>query len=155
MTTFKNILLGIVLLPLLVWAEDENDSPARVHETLGDYDTVRAFLFAEIEGRGLVINRVGDVNAMLGRTAGAVGATTTAFLNAEAVLFCKADLSHNITHADPRNVVLCPYAIVIYETRAEPGVIKLGYRSTGETFVAVRVINRLLEEIIESTISFE
>ena len=130
----------------------KNTGVARVYQTPGDYETVRAFLLAEIEQRGLVVNRIGNVNDMLGRTAGAVGATVTAFLNAEAVLFCKADLSHNITHADPHNVVLCPYSIVIYETRAEPGTIYLGYRGFDAGFPAVRIVNRLLDEIIRHAI---
>lgn len=135
----------------------EADAPrtigvARVHQTAGDYETVKAFLLAEIQQRGLVVNRIGDVNDMLGRTAGAVGATVTAFLNAEAILFCKADLSHNITHANPHNVVLCPYSIVVYETRAEPGTIYLGYRASGEGDPAVRIVNRLLDDIIRRAI---
>ena len=139
-----------------VWSE-EADAPrtigvARVYQTAGDYETVKAFLLAEIQQRGLVVNRIGDVNDMLGRTAGAVGATVTAFLNAEAILFCKADLSHNITHANPHNVVLCPYSIVIYETRAEPGTIYLGYRASGEGSPAVRIVNRLLDDIIRRAI---
>ena len=46
--------------------------------------------------------------------------TVTAYRHAEAILFCKADLSHNITSADLHNIVLCPYSIVIYVNH-DPG----------------------------------
>ncbi len=138
---------------LLVGTESPHTSgPARVYQTWGDYETIKAFLLAEIRGRGLVVNRIGDVNDMLGRTAGAVGATITAYRNAEAILFCKADLSHNITNANIHNIVLCPYSIVIYEPRSQPGTIFLGYRGTGSEFPAVRIINRLLDEIIQQVV---
>ncbi len=126
--------------------------PARVYQTSGDYQTIKAFLLAEIRGRGLVVNRIGDVNDMLGRTAGAVGATVTAYRHAEAILFCKADLSHNITNANIHNIVLCPYSIVIYEPRSRPGTVFLGYRGTGSELPAVRIINRLLDEIIQQVV---
>lgn len=139
----------------VAWAGPEPPmtiGPARVYQTSGDYETIKAFLLAEISGRGLVVNRIGDVNDMLGRTAGAVGVTVTAYRHAEAILFCKADLSHNITSANIHNIVLCPYSIVIYEPRARPGTIFLSYRATGAALPAVRIVNRLLDSIIRQVV---
>ena len=142
------VLVGI-LTSVPAWADKVHVSgPAHVYETWGDYETIRAFLLAEIRGRGMVINRIGDVNDMLGRTAGAVGATVTVYRNAEAILFCKADLSHNLTALNLHNIVLCPYSITIYEPRSAPGTIYLGYRYSASEDPAVKLIARLLDEII-------
>jgi uncharacterized protein (DUF302 family) len=145
---FRLVVLGVVLGGSVSADEAHVIGPAHVYETWGDYETVRAFLLSEIRERGLVINRIGDVNSMLGRTAGAVGATVTVYRNAEAILFCKADLSHNLTALNPHNIVLCPYSISIYETKAAPGAIYLSYRYDSADHPAVKLIARLLDEII-------
>ena len=55
--------------------------------------------------------------------------------------------------ADPRNIAFCPYTVYVFETVADPGVTRLGYRVASwpgpeESNQALDEINELLDDIV-------
>ena len=92
------------------------------------FDDVRDELKLAIEGKGLVIDYESYVNRMLERTGKDVGSTRKLYADAQAFVFCSAALSRKTMEADPANVSLCPYSMMVYATAADPGTVRLSYR---------------------------
>jgi uncharacterized protein (DUF302 family) len=65
---------------------------------------------------------------MLERTGKDVGSARKLYAGAEAFVFCSAALSRKTMEADPANVAMCPYSIVVYETLNQPGTVHVAYR---------------------------
>lgn len=117
----------------------------------------------EIINRGLVIDFVGHVDSMLERTSAAAGSVTktgnaSPYLNAKYLQFCSAKLSHEAMSANPFNLAVCPYVVFVFETRAQPGEIVVGYRRTTpgpskRTRAAIAKIEALLEGIAKSAVA--
>lgn len=125
----------------------------------GDFEEVLQDLRDAVINRGLVIDYIGHVNAMLDRTSDAAESVTetgerTPYLNAKYIQFCSAKLTHAAVSADPYNLAICPYVVFIFETRSEPGTIVVGYRhpipgQSTETKEAFANIDNLLDEIVK------
>jgi uncharacterized protein (DUF302 family) len=81
-----------------------------------------------IEAKGLVVDYVSHVNAMLERTGKDVGSGKKLYADARALVFCSALLSRKTMEADPANVAQCPYAITVYATVQQPGTVHVAYR---------------------------
>ena len=100
--------------------------------TVYDYDGSFADAAFEVESaivdRGLVIDAVSHVGAMLNRTGADVGSDKAIFKEADIFQFCSAVLSRKAMEADPLNLAHCPYGIFVYETGDGSGVVKVGYR---------------------------
>ena len=92
------------------------------------FDDVRDELKLAIEGKGLVIDLESFVNRMLERTGKDVGSARKLYVDAQAFAFCSAALSRKTMEADPANMAMCPYSIVVYETLKEPGTVHVAYR---------------------------
>ena len=92
------------------------------------FDDVRDELKLAIEGKGLVIDYESYVNRMLERTGKDVGSTRKLYADAQAFVFCSAALSRKTMEADPANVSLCPYSMMVYATAADPGTVRVSYR---------------------------
>jgi uncharacterized protein (DUF302 family) len=92
------------------------------------FDDVRDDLKLAIEGKGLVIDYESYVNRMLERTGKDVGSTRKLYADAQAFVFCSAALSRKTMEADPANVSLCPYSMMVYATAADPGTVRVSYR---------------------------
>jgi uncharacterized protein (DUF302 family) len=103
-------------------------NPIVTYEKRGDYEDVREDLKLAIEGRGLVIDSESLINSMLERTGKDVGSSRKLYGDAQAFVFCSAALSRKTMEADPANIALCPYAIVVYETAATPGTVHVSYK---------------------------
>ncbi|HHJ20153.1 MAG TPA: DUF302 domain-containing protein [Gammaproteobacteria bacterium] len=126
---------------------------AKVYSVKSDFESAKDALLDAIQGRGMVVSYTSHADAMLGRTAGAVGATELVYKHAEILLFCKADLSHNLVAASPHNIVMCPYSIAVYETKDEPGVVYYSYRSADDSKIpAVKLIQKLLDSVVNEAI---
>lgn len=125
-----------------------------VYSAQGLYHNVRSDLVAAIENRGLVISYVAHTASMLRRTANATGATVQVYDNAESILFCKADLTYELTARNPHNITLCPYGISIYTLRREPGIVFLSIRAPELEQADYAAIHQLLESIISETLSW-
>jgi hypothetical protein len=99
----------------------------------GAFDDVFLDLRDAIINRGLQIDYTGHVDQMLERTSKAAGSVTengvkSPYLHAKYIQFCSAKLTHESVSANPYNLAICPYVIFIFEARAEPGTIVVGYR---------------------------
>lgn len=65
---------------------------------------------------------------MLERTGKDVGSARKLYADTHTFLFCSAALSRKTMEADPANITLCPYSIVVYEMAQQPGMIHVSYR---------------------------
>jgi uncharacterized protein (DUF302 family) len=92
------------------------------------FEDVREELKLAIEGKGLVIDYESFVNRMLERTGKDVGSARRLYADARAFVFCSAALSRKTMEADPANIALCPYSIVVYATAGEPGTVHVSYK---------------------------
>lgn len=133
----------------------ESPSPARVWKVEGAYDDVRQTLDDAITGRGMVISYVSHASDMLSRTADAVGqGGSQIYEQAEILLFCKADLSHQLVAANPENIVLCPYTIAIYSLPDAPGAVYLATPKPYANEPLFEPVQALLEEIIQEVVDW-
>jgi hypothetical protein len=125
-----------------------------VYRTEGLYHNVRADLVEAIEGRGLVISYEAHLASMLRRTANATGAEKQVYDNAESLLFCKADLTYELTARNPHNITLCPYAIAIYSLSADPETVYLAIRAPELEQADYAAIHQLLESIVAEALTW-
>jgi hypothetical protein len=139
----------------LVPTASAEDLGYRVHTKQGTYANVRDDLKDAIVNRGFVIDYVGQFNSMLERTADAVGrdaggGTPSPYLAAEYVQFCPAKLTHESVSASPHGIANCPIALFVYELRAEPQKIVVGYRlPVGAPSKRVKEVNDKLTALLE------
>jgi len=102
------------------------------------YEDVLENLKDAILKRGYVIDYVGQLNAMLERTAVDTGTVTAAgsktpYAHAQYVQFCPAKLTHEAVNASPLAIANCPIAIFVYELAYERGKVHVGYRMPVES----------------------
>jgi uncharacterized protein (DUF302 family) len=102
--------------------------PVVTYSKAAKFEDVRDDLKAAIEGKGLVIDYHSFVNKMLERTGKDVGSAKKLYLDAQSFVFCSATLSRKTMEADPANVAMCPYSMVVYATAQEPGKVYVAYR---------------------------
>ena len=119
--TYIRLILTFCLAFSFVPLRAEEPSPqpnvigaAWIYSVTGEYEDVKADLVAAIESRGIVISYVAHAASMLQRTSEAVGAVGKAYDRADILLFCKADLTYQLTIKNPHNLVLCPYSVSVY-----------------------------------------
>ena len=62
------------------------------------------------------------------RTGKDVGSARRLYADAQAFVFCSAALSRKTMEADPANISLCPYSIMVYATAQQPGTVHVSYR---------------------------
>ncbi|MEP1934790.1 MAG: DUF302 domain-containing protein [Roseibium sp.] len=116
------------------------------------FEDVRFDLENAIVNRGLVIDYVSHIGEMLQRTSADVGGSKQIYANAQAMLFCSANLSRKAMEADPANIAFCPYTLFVYEEPAAEGKVTVGFRRLSETGsdaskAAISDVNALLDEI--------
>ena len=102
--------------------------PVVAYSKQAKFEDVRDDLKAAIEAKGLVIDYHSFVNRMLERTGKDVGSSKKLYLDAQSFVFCSAALSRKMMEADPANVAMCPYSMVVYATAQEPGKVYVAYR---------------------------
>ncbi len=154
------LLFGVLSLSGLTQADDftlptpEVIGSSWVYKTEGMYHNVRDDLITAIEDEGLVISYTAHLASMLRRTAEATGAVEQVYDNAQSLLFCKADLTYELTVRNPHNITLCPYSISIYTLRQNPEIVHLAIRSPELEQPDYAAIHQLLEQIIAATIAW-
>jgi len=131
-----------------------NDSnPVVTYSKRAKFEDVRDDLKLAIEAKGLVIDYQSYVNRMLERTGKDVGSARKLYADAQAFVFCSAALSRKMMEADPANVAMCPYSIVVYETVREPGTVYVSYRrpwrsdGSAASKAALTEVDKLLDGI--------
>ena len=130
----------------------ESHSVAKIYEKRGAFEEVRQDVADAIINRGFVIDYTARIGDMLRRTAKDLGAEKEVYTAAEAVHFCSAKLSREMVEADPANIVLCPYILVVYELAGKPGIIYVAYRrmpvgKSEQGKKALAEVERVLDEI--------
>jgi uncharacterized protein (DUF302 family) len=121
--------LTLALLAAVVGAVQAADPhPVVACSKKAKFEDVRDDLESAIEARGLVIDYQSYVNRMLERTGKDVGSARRLYADAQAFVFCSAALSRETMEADPANVSICPYTMVVYATAQEPEKVYVTYR---------------------------
>jgi hypothetical protein len=122
---------------------------------------VRDDLRLAIEAKGLVIDYHSFVNRMLERTGKDVGSARKLYVDAQAFVFCSAALSRRTMEADPANVSLCPYSMVVYATAQDPGMVTVSYRrpwrpgGSAASRAALKEVEALLDGIAREALGLK
>jgi uncharacterized protein (DUF302 family) len=122
------------------------------------FDDVRDELRLAIEGKGLVIDYESFVNRMLERTGRDVGSARKLYADAQAFVFCSAALSRKTMEADPANVSLCPYSIMVYASARDPGTVHVSYKrpwrpdGSAASKAALKEVEALLDGIAREAV---
>ena len=156
----KRHLLSLVtiLLTLSAFVFNASAQPTREYSTPGEFEDVRADVEDAIVNKGLVIEYVGKIAAMLARTAESVGNPEAIYKEANYFTFCSAPLTHKSVAAHAKNIGICPYSIYVYELIKQPGKVYVGYRrpladGSPASRKALGAIDKLLDEIVKDAIS--
>ena len=120
------------------WAEE-----AITYGFDGTYEDATFAVESAIVGKGLVIDYVSHVGAMLNRTGEDVGSETKLYDNAQIFVFCSAVVSREVMEADPLNLVHCPYGIYVAERE---GAVTIGHRDFPDG--PMDAVETMLEEIV-------
>lgn len=124
----------------------------------GKFEDVRDDTKAAIEGRGLVIDYTAFIGRMLERTGKDVGSAHRLYQDAVAFVFCSAALSRKMMEADPANLAMCPYSVVVYTTASDPAKVSVSYRRLGRSDgsaasgAALGEVNALLDSIAREAV---
>jgi uncharacterized protein (DUF302 family) len=122
------------------------------------FEDVRDDLKAAIEAKGLVVDYQAQIASMLERTGKDVGSTKALYAHAQSLQFCSAALSRKTMEADPSNVVMCPYTLVVYATAAQPERVVVAYRrvlrpgGAPASRAALREVDALLDTLAREAI---
>jgi uncharacterized protein (DUF302 family) len=122
------------------------------------FEDVRDDLKTAIEARGLVIDYQAQIARMLDRTGQDVGSGRVLYADAQALQFCSAKLSRKTMEADAANVVMCPYAIVVYAIAGKPDQVFVAYRrplrqgGSPASRAALREVDALLDGIAREAV---
>lgn len=130
---------------------DELDG-VQIFSTIATFEDAKDDLLMAIEDKGLVVSYTSHAKLMFDRTKNVTGAKIPVYDNGEIILFCKADLSHDLVEENPHNIILCPYAIAIYVLHTEPERVYLSFRELDKSLKTAKPINTLLAEIINEVI---
>ena len=148
------ILGSLMAFASVVAAPAWADPGYRNYAKAGTFDDVSENLRDAIIKRGFVIDYVGQLNAMLERTAADTGTVSdtgskSPYRHALYMQFCPAKLTHEAVNASPLAIANCPVALYVYELRYEPGKIHVGYRLPVESpSKRVNEINRQLATVL-------
>lgn len=135
--------------------------PVVTYSKQGKFEDVRDDLKAAIEGKGLVIDYHSFVNRMLERTGKDVGSPKKLYVDAQSFVFCSATLSRKTMEADPANVSMCPYSMVVYATAQEPGKVHVTYRrpwrpdGSAASKAALKEVESLLDSIAREALGLK
>ncbi|MCK7611148.1 DUF302 domain-containing protein [Roseibium sediminicola] len=147
-------LAGAMLLGPTVTLATAQSVPEGVtaYQVEAAFEDVRFDLENAIVNRGLVIDYVSHIGDMLARTSEDVGGEKQIFAEAQAMLFCSANLSRKAMEADAANIAYCPYSVFVYELPDQLGTITVGFRHLAETGsdaskAAIADVNALLDEL--------
>lgn len=115
-----------------------------------DIEDVLFAVESEIIGRGLKIDTVNHVGAMLDRTALDVGASEKIFFRAEVFNFCSAVISRKVMEVDPANLSFCPYGIFIYTTPDALNMTTVGHDvyPDGEMQLVQELLNGIVKDAL-------
>lgn len=146
--------LGLGPAPVMAASDD---SPFVSRKVEGHFLDVLASVKDVIIGRGINIAHTLPASRMLNRTGPAFGMQQNVYMDAETVEFCSARISHMLSAANPRNILLCPFTISIYVLTRDPAHVYVAYRKpVGEknSEAAVAEVTKLLDSLVEEALSW-
>ncbi len=132
----------------------EELGPALVWTVQGDFRDVKQDIVTTIEAKGLVVSYTAYAANMLARTSEAVTDAKPVYDQGESILFCKADLSHELARQNPHNIVLCPYSISLYTLIEAPATTYVSVRLPALQVPAYIAVHDLLEQIVEKALEW-
>jgi len=135
-------------------------SHLKLYTTKRDFDTVKEDVEIAITNRGLVIDHISNIGAMLDRTGKDLGTTRPIYGNAGSMQFCSASVSRRTMEADPTNIVFCPYIIVYYTLHQDPKTVYVGYRrptpaGSEASRASIKEIEDLLDGIVKEALNLK
>jgi uncharacterized protein (DUF302 family) len=136
-------------------------NPVVTYSKAGKFEDVFEEAKLAIEAKGLVVDYVSHVNAMLERTGKDVGSSKKLYADARSLLFCSALLSRKTMEADPANVAQCPYGITVYATAQQPGTVHVAYRrpwrpdGSAASKAALKEVETLLDGIARQALGLK
>jgi len=139
------VALAFCLIPGVFAAEDV----ASTVVVGSDFQSTREALGEAIEAEGLVVSAIIPFNGMLARTAGDLARAASPFAHAEIVQFCSAALAWQLLEEAAAQIALCPLAISVFTTVAEPGRVVLAYRSPGQGTAGRLKAENLLRRLVQ------
>jgi len=99
----------------------------------GRFADVLEGVTAAIQGHGLNITQVIPADEILSAAQGDSDPGPPVFHRARTVEFCSPHLSLRLVREDPQFLVLCPFAISLFELSASPGRVTVSYRNPDAT----------------------
>lgn len=152
--------LALACLALMgnAWgASGPTPGPIARYSIDGKFDDVKDDVALAIQSRGLVIDHVSHVHAMLERTGKDLGTPQPIFREAQVFSFCSAVVSRRMLEANPHDIALCPYAISVYVLHHEPKRVYVAFRrpGAGEPPVAhgrLQEVEALLDGIVREAL---
>ncbi|MEJ2116135.1 MAG: DUF302 domain-containing protein [Gammaproteobacteria bacterium] len=126
-------------------------------ESNEDYEYTVENLTNAIIARGMVISNTVNLSDMLDRTSKDLGVEKPIYQYAKTIEFCSAQLSHKLSQVDPRNLVVCPFAISVYSTYEKPEDVYIAYRNyelVGDSENLISEIYKMLKEIVLEATEF-
>jgi hypothetical protein len=148
---YSSIWLFVVLVAFSSHAVAGSESIV-TRKVEGEFHSVANNVRTAILGKGINIAHVLPASNMLKRTASAYGYDKDVYSDAETYEFCSADLSQQLSRANPDNIVMCPFTISVYALPSEPGYVRLAYRIPSGmpgTEGIVKEIVKLIESILD------
>jgi uncharacterized protein (DUF302 family) len=157
----KHAVVSCLMAALCIAAGSAAAQPVISHVKTGArFEDVRDDLKQAIESRGLVIDYQAQIGRMLERTGKDVGSDKALYVDAQTFQFCSAALSRKTMQADPANVAMCPYVLVVYATVQQPDRVIVAYRrpvpmrpgASPASRAALREVDALLDKIAREAV---
>ena len=102
--------------------------PIMTYQTNDIFESVKENAESAIINRGMVIGRTLHVREMLDRTGPDLGFSRSIYLEAVALEFCNASISHRMLAVDPVNIVVCPFTIAVYVKADDLNTVFVSFR---------------------------
>lgn len=148
------VFVFLLVFPLMLQAGTKKNDYMKMYVVQDSYENVRDDLELAITGRGIKINNISHIGAMLARTAKDVGAKKQVFTHAEAFEFCSSTVSRETMEADPHNIIFCPYIIAVYSLPGEKNKTYISFRrptlvGTKASKASLKKVEHLMQAIVE------
>ncbi len=149
----RTVIAALIGSSLQVAAAGAGDAALTVYPADGSFEDATFAVESAITDRGLVIDYVSHVGAMLSRTAADVGSEQPIFEQADIFLFCSAVVSRQVMEQNPDNIAHCPYGIFVRQFPGSDGRVEIGFRDMPDGEMAV--VQTLLDEIAQEAAGME
>ena len=141
-----------------VWAGSNTSAIQSIvtYQTNDIFESIKENAEDAIIGRGMVIGRTLHAREMLDRTGPDLGFPRSVYLEAVALEFCSASISHRMIAVDPVNIVVCPFTIAVYVRADDPDNVFVSFRrpqpvggDSGIAFDIFSLLDGIAREAIE------